>query len=195
MLKREITYTDIDEQTVTETFYFGITKAEIAEMEFSTPGGLKNHIEALVQAQDGKTIITLIKDFIAMTVGQRVDGRFVKSESFTRAFMSSEPYSVIFMEFLENPNSVADFIKAVLPSDLSEKYVEELANGAVASDREYTEEELLAMDQAEFDAIVGTDMSKMTRAQMQIAYVRRTQGPAPKKTGAKNKPRKTTQPV
>lgn len=196
MLKKDITYTDINEQPVTETFYFGITKAEIVEMEFATPGGLKNHIEALIEAVDGKTIITLIKDFIAMTVGQRVDGRFVKSESFAKAFMSSEPYSVVFMEFLQNPNSVSEFIKAVLPADLSEKYVEELTNGALPVGREYTEQELLDMDQDEFDAVVGTDLRKMTPAQMQIAYVRRTSAPATSrpKTGGKAKQRKI-QPV
>lgn len=173
MLKKEITYEGID-GPVTETFYFGITKAELVEMEHAKPGGFKNYVEALISANDGRTILTLIKDFIGMTVGKRVDDRFVKDPDFTKAFMSSEPYSVVFMEFLENPNSVEGFIKQVLPSDLGEKYLEEVASAHKNDQREYTEDELLTMDEDEFTKVAGPDPKEWSREHLQIAFQRRS---------------------
>lgn len=184
MLKRTITYPNIDDEMVTEEFYFGITKAELAEMEMEKPGGFKNYVEALIAANDGKTILTLIKDFIRMTVGHRVNGRFVKDEEFTAAFMSSEPYSAIFMEFLQNPNSVEDFIKGVLPADLADKFVEEAAS-AKSPNHEYTEKELLEMSWEEFDRVAGTDAKEMTKEHLQIAFLRKERNPRPAKKKAK----------
>ena len=40
MLKRNITYEDFDGNTVTEAFYFNLSKAELMEMEFTRAGGL-----------------------------------------------------------------------------------------------------------------------------------------------------------
>ena len=45
MLKKTITYTDYDGNERTEDFYFNISKAELAELEYSVKGGLKKMME------------------------------------------------------------------------------------------------------------------------------------------------------
>ena len=171
MLKRTITYTNIDDQQVTEDFYFNLSKAELAEMELSKPGGFEAWVKSLMQTNDGGVIIAAFKDLVAMTVGERTqDGKFIKSENFKRAFMSSEPYSIIFMEFLENPNSVGEFLKATLPQDLVQKLREE----QTAQKREYTEKELLEMDDAQFQAIAGPNPRDWSREHLQIGFQRKS---------------------
>ena len=40
MLKKSVTYKDFNGQTVTEDFYFHMTKSEAVELEVNLPGGL-----------------------------------------------------------------------------------------------------------------------------------------------------------
>ena len=64
MLKKTITYVDFDGNKRTEDFYFNLTKAEVAEMEMTTEGGLVKKLEKIVAAQDSKRIIEEFKDLI-----------------------------------------------------------------------------------------------------------------------------------
>ena len=45
MLKKTITYTDFNGKQRTETFYFNLTKAEVAEMEATVDGGFSTMLE------------------------------------------------------------------------------------------------------------------------------------------------------
>lgn len=54
MLKKTIDYTDYDGNKRTEDFYFNLTKAEVAEMELSTEGGLVKMLEKIVKEQNVK---------------------------------------------------------------------------------------------------------------------------------------------
>ena len=64
MIKKTMTYTDYDGNQRTEDFYFNLTKAEVAEMEMSTAGGLDKMINRIIAEQDGKRIIELFKDLV-----------------------------------------------------------------------------------------------------------------------------------
>ena len=45
MLKKTMTYVDYDGNERTEDFWFNISKAELAELEYSVKGGLKKVLE------------------------------------------------------------------------------------------------------------------------------------------------------
>ena len=53
MLKKTITYQNFAGETVTEDFYFNLTKAELLQLEMAMPNGLAAHIDKLVAEQRG----------------------------------------------------------------------------------------------------------------------------------------------
>ena len=118
MLKKTITYVDFDGNERTETFFFNMTKAEVAELELSTTGGLSQMIEKIIAAQDGKEIINLFKEFILKSFGEKSpDGkRFIKSQELRDQFSQTEAYSQLFMELATNTESATAFVNGVVPA-------------------------------------------------------------------------------
>lgn len=121
MLKKTVVYVDYDGNERTETFYFNLTKAEVAEMELSVDGGLVKQIEKIVAEQDGKRIIEMFKDVILRSYGEKSpDGkRFIKSQELRDAFSQTEAYSEVFMELATNAEAAAAFINGIVPQVLS----------------------------------------------------------------------------
>lgn len=123
MLKKTITYADLDGNDVTEDFYFNLNKAEIAELEFSQGNaGLASYLQKIVNAEDGKEILTTFKHIITLAVGRRgEDGRrFVKSQEIIDDFTQTEAYSQLFMEMVSDANAAAAFINGIVHSDIAE---------------------------------------------------------------------------
>ena len=123
MLKKTITYTDYNGVERTEDFRFNLSKAELAEMEMSTSGGLTEMIERIVAAQDAPSIIKIFKDLILKAYGEKSpDGkRFITSEELSTAFSQTEAYSQLFMELASNPDEAAKFINGIIPASSSNK--------------------------------------------------------------------------
>ena len=118
MLKKSITYTDYNQITHTETYFFNLSKAECMEMEMSTSGGLTEMINKIIEAQDVPAIIKVFKDLILKAYGVKSpDGkRFIKSEELSTAFAQTEAYSVLFMELATNAEEAAAFVNGIMPS-------------------------------------------------------------------------------
>ena len=118
MLKKTITYTDFDGNERTEDFYFNLTKAEVAEMEMSTEGGLTNMLDRIISTKDSKRLIATFKDIILKSYGEKsLDGkRFVKSQELRDAFEQTEAYSELFMELVESAEASAAFVNGIVPS-------------------------------------------------------------------------------
>lgn len=117
MLKKTMTYTDYDGTERTEDFFFNISKAEVAEMELSTEGGLVQKLEKIVAAQDAKQIIETFKDLILRSYGEKSpDGkRFVKSQEIRDSFSQTEAYSDLFMELATNAEAATVFVNGIIP--------------------------------------------------------------------------------
>lgn len=120
MLKKEITYTNYNDQAVTETFYFNLTKAEVMEMEMTTDGGYHDHLMRIVAANDPKELVKEFKDLVLKAYGEKTaDGkRFVKNDSVREGFSQTEAYSDIFMELSQNAESAAAFVNGIMPKNL-----------------------------------------------------------------------------
>ena len=118
MLKKSITYTDFNGVERTEDFYFNLTKAELAEMELSTAGGLSEMIQRVVATNDVPTMIKIFKDIIMKSYGEKsIDGkRFMKSEEISNAFVQTEAYSVLFMEMVADVDAASKFLNGVIPA-------------------------------------------------------------------------------
>jgi hypothetical protein len=116
MLKKSIKYVDFNGVEREEDFYFNISKAEAAEMELSTDGGLTNMIQRIVSAQDNPTIIKIFKEFILKAYGEKSpDGRrFVKSEEMSKAFSETPAYDKLFIELIGDSKKAADFFNGIV---------------------------------------------------------------------------------
>lgn len=122
MLKKSITYKDLDGNDVTDDFFFNLSKAEIAEMELSKRGGLGAYLQEIIQAEDGGQIIDTFKEIICKAVGRRhEDGRqFVKNQEIVNEFLNSDAYSVLFMELVTDAEASSQFIRSIVPHEMSE---------------------------------------------------------------------------
>lgn len=122
MIKKTITYTDYDGVERTEDFYFNLSKAEIAEMELSTAGGLDKTINRIIAEQDGARIIALFKDLVLRSYGKKSDDgrRFIKNQELRDDFSQTEAYSELFMELATDSEAAAAFVNGIVP-DMSKE--------------------------------------------------------------------------
>ena len=131
MLKKTITYTDYNGATLTEDFYFNLSKAELTEMELTTVGGFAETIEKIVAAQDTPALIAAFKDLVLKAYGVKsANGkRFMKTDENGRKlcdmFKETEAYSVLFMELATDDKKAAEFINGIIPADLAKAVKEE----------------------------------------------------------------------
>lgn len=123
MLKLTRTYEDYNGNSRTEDFYFNLTQAEVIEMEVSVDGGLVEHINRIVAAQNGREIIAMFKDLVLRAYGEKsADGkRFIKNQEIRDAFAQTEAYSDLFMELATDAKSAADFVNGIIPAQKIDK--------------------------------------------------------------------------
>lgn len=117
MLTKPITYTDYDGVERTENFMFNLTKAEIAELNLITEGGLQAAVQKIIDSRDVPEITKWFKRIIMMSYGEKsADGRrFIKSEELTENFLQTEAYSELFMELISDDNAAAAFVNGIIP--------------------------------------------------------------------------------
>lgn len=125
MIKKTIKYTDYNGVERNEDFWFNLSKAELAEKELTTPGGYSAMLQAVVDAKDQPTIIKIFKEFVLEAYGERTaDGKyFMKVDEnghrLSTKFAQTEAYSELFMALATNDELASEFIKGVMPSDIS----------------------------------------------------------------------------
>lgn len=121
MLKRDITYEDYDGQTVTETFYFNITKSELVELEVSHKKGFAEAMQDIIKANDNKTLIAEFKKLVLLAHGVKSDDgkRFIKSDESRTEFSQTAAYNALFMEIATDDDAAVEFIQGILPKDMT----------------------------------------------------------------------------
>lgn len=119
MLKKTVTYIDFDGNVRTEDFFFNLTEQEIAEMELSTEGGLGNFINKAVAAKSQVELIELFKKLILAAYGVKsADGRrFVKNDAVREDFMSTQAFSDIYMELVQDADKASEFFNGIVPKE------------------------------------------------------------------------------
>jgi len=117
MLRKQITYTDYNDVLRTEDFYFNLSKAEIADLELMTPGGLEYTIKKMIQTEDRPGLVTLFKKIILESYGEKSpDGkRFMKNPELSKAFSETEAFVELYMELVTDAKAASAFINAIVP--------------------------------------------------------------------------------
>ena len=120
MYKKTLTYTDFNGDTVTEDLYFNLSKAELIEMNFRAKGGLKNFIEAIINARDTNTLTDIFKNLLLKSYGiKSPDGKkFLKNATIREEFECSIPYDIMFTTLSSDAKEAAAFVNGILPKEL-----------------------------------------------------------------------------
>ena len=134
MFTQPITFELFDGTTVTENFYFNMSKSECIDIDlkYDEFGGLLGYLKQLVQKPDGemipvdelprKEMINFITSIIDASYGRKSadNRRFIKSEDDLKEFKETDAYSVLRFGLLSGDISLDSFVKGVLPQ-LSEE--------------------------------------------------------------------------
>lgn len=126
MLKRNITYENFDGETVTETFYFNLTKTEIIELEVSYQSGLEGMLKRIIESEDRRALISEFKKIILLSYGEKSpDGkRFIKSDELREEFAQTAAFDALFIELATDDEAGAVFVKGILPADIAKSVAE-----------------------------------------------------------------------
>ena len=184
MLKRSITFKNLDGESITRDFYFNLSMPEVTELEFDMKGGMSAYWTDIVERKASGELLRAYKDIVRRAFGVRDDDgiTFNKSDEISRKFLQSDAYTVLFMEFFGPESSDTEFtnwLRAIVPPELVAKMPEALpvqenqAVGARTKPEGYSREELLNMDQVQFDTLAGTDPQKMSREVLMVAMQRK----------------------
>lgn len=135
MLVQREKYIDFDGNEREENFYFNFTEAELAEMELSINGGLKNEIQRIIDSQDQTEVIKIFKSLLLKAYGVKSpDGkRFIKDEKLTKEFEQTNAYSQMFMRLAFDDEEAANWINAVVPNSISENIEKKMTPALVQS--------------------------------------------------------------
>lgn len=111
MVTLTYTYEDYNGNNRTEELFFNLTEAEATKMEVSTEGGLSAKIKRIVAAQNIGEIMKVFDELIMASYGEKSpDGRrFIKSPELSKAFMETEAYNMLFMDFVTKEGFAAQF--------------------------------------------------------------------------------------
>lgn len=122
MLKKTISYTDYDGIDREEDFYFNLTESELMVMELSEDGGLKKMMEKIVREKNRPKLIEIFQKMIKLSYGEKSpDGRrFIKNDEISEAFSQTPAYDKLFMELATNEDSAINFIRGIVPPEMSD---------------------------------------------------------------------------
>lgn len=129
MLRKKIKYTNYLDEEKEGTYYFNLTKAELAQSKFSDPDGLKKEIDLAVKNNDNEKLWTILEDIILSSYGVVSDDgdTFDKSPELSAKFKKSKAYDALVDSlFANNGAEFQEFLIGILPSDMQSAAKSEL---------------------------------------------------------------------
>lgn len=187
MIKKTITFRDLDGNPLTEDFYFALNTAEITELVvvdkdlmsfFNKLENLKEDatVESVEKLSiDGAEVMTVFKKFIELSVGKRSeDGRrFIKNQEIRDDFLQTDAYSVLFVELCTNAGQAAEFVNGIVPSNFAEIVAQiEQANTTNAQTELSASTEPAWVTEGRIPT--NDELKNATPEQIQLAFQRKT---------------------
>lgn len=129
MLKKEITYTNFNDEEVTVSEYFNLTKTQ-AMRYVSANGGMDKYVQKLLDEKDNNKFIDFIEDLVWKAYGKRDPENpevFDTSEEAKDAFTKTLAYDELVYELLSKEGAFVDFFTGIMPKDIREQMQEQMA--------------------------------------------------------------------
>jgi hypothetical protein len=188
MLKQTIEYTDFDENPVTETLYFNVTKTELSENLH-----LKDEIDEIQQMLGGEereltpdeiqTVLNMVKKLMKLSYGIRSDDgkRFIKGDQIWEEFTQTAAYDAFLFSLFEKPENAVSFMFGIIPADLRAEVMSATEGGSVLTQpqREVNTVELPTaepvLEDISDEDLLKMDPKDMTQAQLMRAFQLKSQ--------------------
>lgn len=179
MIKKSLTYQDLEGKYATEDFYFALSMSDI--LETAVDDKAVAELLELAKGADKAKVMSTFTNLVGRSVGRRGAMGLVKSPEFSSEFMNSDAFNVLMWEILTDAKKAAEFLNGIMPADISKKLADSgmLELSEVTQEKpleQYTRAELLGMDTAEFERLVGNNPTKMTHEHLTIAFMRKSAG-------------------
>ncbi len=129
MFERTFTYEGFDGKEYKDTWGFYLSKADLLEIQLGTFVGLDALMKRLIETQNGKEIMAIIKEIILKAVGKpSSDGKhFIRNAEVSEDFHQTEAYSQLFEELVMDGKKALEFITAAVPREIGEMMKAEMA--------------------------------------------------------------------
>ena len=192
MLKMPITYTNFNDVVKTQDFHFHMSVADLTDLGFATGGTTFSElVRRMTSDGDTGAIMAAFKEVILRSIGRRSDDgeMFYKNERIQEDFVACGAYEALFLKLLTDTTEIVKFINGIMPKDMQEnpEFQKALAGLQISaltpetervrnSPDDYGRQELVDMPREQFDALVGTDTKKMSKAHLSILMERVTSG-------------------
>lgn len=171
MLKKTLSYTNLDGEKITEDFYFNMTKAELIKLNLKEGEGFQEYLNRIIESGDGAAIIENFEKIVRLSYGVRTaDGKFKKDPDDFDAFMATEAYSDFFLELVTDAKASSEFIKAVMPDNLVEEV--EQAQKTIGT---RSVQDVVPMEISNVEAVTKAELRKMTKAELMAAYKKKNE--------------------
>lgn len=121
MLKKAITYRDIDGKQQVEEAYFHIYSNQLAELEFEKDGGYGMFLKQMVAANNQKEVYAAFKKMISLAYGKRsaTSSKFVRATpDELREFLEGPVFDALFMEIVTDEVKAVEFITGIVPQEM-----------------------------------------------------------------------------
>lgn len=132
MITKTITYEDFEGNQITKKFAFHLTRADFLEIQ-ALVGDLQDEMRKAQEGNDAVRLIDIIRTIVRISYGEKtVDDRFIKfgkdGHRLGDDFIVSEAYSELLTDFITNENSLVEFVKNVLPTNLARQLQSDIIN-------------------------------------------------------------------
>lgn len=130
MLKKVLTYTNLDGEQTTDTLYFNLTKRDFLKFvskytdftgvnlndDNAIADACRQYVDKIVQNKDLNKIIEFLEDLLLSSYGEKSeDGkRFEKTAKIREDFSNSVAYAEIFGDLVTDGDAMTKFLEKVI---------------------------------------------------------------------------------
>lgn len=120
MLKKTITYTDLNGEQQTDELYFNMSKAELGRMQVKMDGKYIDYLQSLVAGKKIEALYDFFYNLVLDSYGEKSsDGKkFLKSPEKRYEFECSVAFSEVLIDTIGDADKMAAFTKGILPPDM-----------------------------------------------------------------------------
>lgn len=125
MIKKKVTYIDLNGKEKTEELRFHMNKLEYIKFVGGIGIELEDKVKELTDKNDVLGMTNLIENLLVVSYGKMDGKKWTKSEEDQEEFRNSEQLAELFAALITNPDEAAKFFKHVsnTPGDAKPKVV------------------------------------------------------------------------
>lgn len=128
MFPAKLKFQDFNGNEVEQTFYFNISKAELAKMEMRTNGNIESILNKIMNERDSEKLTEIFERLILDTYGVKSDDGIyfwkedpVDHHRYSDEFKQTDAYNVLFMKLIQDPDYAEKFLEGIAPADLRDQ--------------------------------------------------------------------------